>query len=143
MKLTRLPVFLALAAAPFALAKDGPGQRPQGQRPEGAGQHEGPGGPGGEFRMFEGLDDATKAKLKAAHEVAEKDPAVIKAKEDVKKAMEAAHAAHKAAMLKADPSLAETLDKVEARMKERREKVRERIQDRREKHGKGKEGAKA
>lgn len=69
------------------------------------------------------LTDEEKAKLKAAHEAAQKDPAVIKAKEALDKAIEAKDRkaaqearkalaeAFKAAVLKADPSLAALLEK--------------------------------
>lgn len=73
------------------------------------------------------LSDEEKAKIKAAREAAEKDPAVIAAKEAMKQAREKAKEskdrepvraaekalrdAFKAAMLKADPSLAALLEK--------------------------------
>ena len=69
------------------------------------------------------LSDEEKAKLKAAHEAAEKDPAVIAAKEALKKAMDAKDRkaaqearktlgeATKAAMIKADASLAALFEK--------------------------------
>lgn len=80
------------------------------------------------------LTDEEKAKLKAARETAEKDPAVIQAKEAFEKAREKAkeskekadreaareagkalHEAMKAAMIKADPSVAEILKKLPPR----------------------------
>lgn len=79
------------------------------------------------------LTDEERAKLKAAREAAEKDPAVIKAKADldaaiakakeekgpearkpVMEARKALHEAMKAAMLKADPSIGEILKKMPA-----------------------------
>lgn len=134
MKTTLLAVVLALACAPLVQAKEG--ERPQRLRAA-AGERPGAEGP----LPLEGFDAATREKLRAAHAAAEKDPAVIKAREDMKKAAEAARAAHKAAMLKADPSLADALDKIEARMKERREKMQEQMRERREKHEAGKPAA--
>lgn len=130
MNITKLlPAILALAVAPFALAK---GDHKKGDAKKCADQEQ-------QCEM-QGIDDATKTKLKAAMETAAKDPEVVKAKQafdaardkaktaegdaktaaqaEVKTAAQAFHAANKAAMLKADPSLAAAIAKCEASCKE-------------------------
>lgn len=126
MNIQRLLPLLALSCA-FAVnaaAKShGGGDKPRGPK-EDCGECSGP--------ALAGLTEAERAKFKAAAETAAKDPAFVKAKEaadaarekakeskskeDRKAAMEAgkaAHEAHKAAMLKADPSIGDILAKVE------------------------------
>lgn len=124
MSIQKLITLLALAATPFAFAEGGA----KGGKPEKPGKSEGDRPGKGE----RGPDIAPeiREKIKAAHEAALKDPAVIKTKEaaeaahkkareskseeDRKAAMEAHKAHHeavRAAMIKIDPSIADILAK--------------------------------
>ena len=129
MKALRKPFALFLAAVclgAVSLRAEGDDKKPDG--PKRGEKRERPGR--GDKERGPKLTEEEKAKLKAAHEVAEKDPEFIKARdaakaahdkakeskspEDRKAAMEAGKAAreaHKAAMITADPSVAEILKK--------------------------------
>ncbi len=120
MKRTLVTLVLAAAASTLtALAADPtPTPAPAGNPPPPAQQegfkrhHDGPGGP------LECLTPAEREQLKAAHKTAKKDPAVVEAKKNLETAHKAFMEAEKAALLKADQTLAPVLDKLEKARKE-------------------------
>ena len=85
---------------------------------EGWKNHEGPGGPGGPMKeALEALTPAEREQLKAAHQKAKDDPAVVEARKKAEAARKAMQDAEKAALLKADPSIGPVLEKLEAARK--------------------------
>jgi Spy/CpxP family protein refolding chaperone len=111
----------ALTLAPFALnaADDGAPPPPRRERgPGGPGGFGGPGGRGGQFAAQPKLTPEERTKLNAGLKKIAKDEDVAKAQAEVreaqKKVIEAqkkANEARKAALLKADPELAEIVKK--------------------------------
>ena len=119
MKRTLVTLVLAVAASTItALAADPTPAAPAGNPPPPPQQegfkrhHDGPGGP------LECLTPAEREQLKAAHKTAKKDPAVVEAKKNLESAHKAFMEAEKAALLKADQTLAPVLDKLEKARKE-------------------------
>ncbi len=128
MKRTILTLALVAATSAItALAQDAtptpsatPAEGPRHHR-EGWKNHEGPGGPGGPLReAWESLTPAEREQLKAAHQKAKDDPAVVEARNKADAARKALQEAEKAALLKADPSIGPVLDKLEAARKAHR-----------------------
>ena len=74
-----------------------------------------PGGPGG--ALLESLTPAERQQFLDARKKAEADPAVTAAKATAEAELKEAREAHKAAMLKADPTIGPILEKIEAAMK--------------------------
>lgn len=120
MKRTLITLVLAAAASTFtALAADPtPSATPAGNPPPPPQQegfkrhHDGPGGP------LECLTPAERQQFMAAQKTAKKDPAVVEAKKNLQAAHKAFMDAEKAALLKADQTLAPVLDKLEKARKE-------------------------
>lgn len=121
MKTISSIVALALAASILpAFAQDAPPPAPNcppGQFEKG--HHRGPGGPMGD--ILESLTPAEKQQYLEARRKTRKDPAVEEAKKKAEEARQAVNTAVKAAMLKADPTLAPVIDKVEAAIKDKKE----------------------
>ncbi|XHR28050.1 MAG: hypothetical protein ACFUZC_19235 [Chthoniobacteraceae bacterium] len=125
MKRTILTLALVAATSAItALAQDAtptpsatPAEGPRHHR-EGGKDHGGPGGPFKE--ALEALTPAEREQLKAAHQKAKDDPALVEARKKAEAARKAVAEAEKAALLKADPSIGPVLDKLEAARKAHR-----------------------
>lgn len=98
MIITAIAAFLQFAPAGFAQAPDAREAR--------RARHE---------RLLANLTPAERTQLRAAHQKAKADPAVIAAKERAHQSRRELREARRAAMLRADPSIQPILDKIPSR----------------------------